>query len=114
MLHKIKYAKVAFKFKSFHDKIFEKSLIKISKKIKTIGFQKASLISLPLRKHRFTVLRSPHIDKKSREHFEIKHFNKLIVITYNPTDASDILKINFLINYIKNSCSGSQLKIIYS
>jgi small subunit ribosomal protein S10 len=107
-------SEISFKFKSFHHQIFEKSLNKIFKKIKTLNLNDVSIVSLPIRIKRFTVLRSPHIDKKSREQFEIKHYNKLLVVCYNPTDSSDVLKINFLINYIKNSCSGCQLKIKYT
>jgi small subunit ribosomal protein S10 len=112
-LNKVKPSKINFKFKSFHHKIFEKALDKILKKTKSIQIKDSKLIALPTKIQRYTVLRSPHIDKKSREQFEIKHFNRLLSIKYNPTDSSEVLKIKFLINYIKNSCAGCQLKITY-
>jgi small subunit ribosomal protein S10 len=108
-----KNSTISFKIKSFHNMIFEKSLIKILKKIKSLNIQTPKIVPLPTKIQRYTVLRSPHIDKKSREQFEIKNYNKLLILKYNSNDSNEYIKINFLINYIKNSCSGSQLKITY-
>ena len=47
----------------------------------------ASLIPLPTRINRYTVLRSPHVDKKSREQFEIRTHLRLIDI-HEPTQAT--------------------------
>ena len=109
----IKQSKVHLKIKSFHPKLFEKALNKILNKINSMNIFSSKIISLPTKIQRYVVLRSPHIDKKSREHFEFKHYNKILIVKYTPTDSSELLKINFLINYIKNSSAGNQLKIIY-
>lgn len=46
-----------------------------------------SYFSLPIKRNKFTILRSPHIDKKSREQFELKHFyvvlNELSLFSFN-------------------------------
>jgi small subunit ribosomal protein S10 len=105
---------VNFKFKSFHHKIIDKALIKIMRKINILNLNSSKIISLPIKIQRYTVLRSPHIDKKSREQFEFRHHNKLLIVNYDANDYNQVLKINFLINYIKNSSSGSQLKVTYN
>ena len=58
-------------------------------------------IAMPTRVKKFTVIRSPHIDKRSREQFQLKKFKKLIVVnfpnTYKAMIFVDILKnANFI------------------
>lgn len=106
-------SRINFKIKSFHHKIFNKAIDKILKKINSLFIKDYKIIALPIKIQRFTVLRSPHIDKKSREQFEIKTHFRLLTIDYNTTDSSEMLKLKYLINYIQNSCSGCQLKITY-
>jgi small subunit ribosomal protein S10 len=104
---------ITFKIKSFHNKIFEKSLNKILRKIKFLNISEPKIIPLPIKIQRYTVLKSPHIDKKSREQFEIKSYTKLLILDYEMTSINNIVKMTFLINYIKNSLSGCELKIKY-
>jgi small subunit ribosomal protein S10 len=49
------------------------------------------IVSLPIRIKRFCVLRSPHIDKDSREHFELRLYKKFIDITTNSPTILDLL-----------------------
>jgi small subunit ribosomal protein S10 len=63
---------------------FEYSLLKnATLQIKTICSKEYSIlqVSLPIKQKRFTVLRSPHIDKKSREQFEIKYHKAILNLT---------------------------------
>jgi small subunit ribosomal protein S10 len=48
-------------------------------------------IALPTRIKRFCVLRSPHIDKKSREHFEVRLYKRFIDISTNSPSILDLL-----------------------
>jgi|TARA_B110000977_G_scaffold108536_1_gene141222 small subunit ribosomal protein S10 len=48
-------------------------------------------ISLPTRIKRFCVLRSPHVDKDSREHFEVRLYKRFIDITTNSPSVLDLL-----------------------
>jgi len=51
------------------------------------------IVSLPIRIKRFCVLRSPHVDKDSREHFELRLYKKFIDIsTTSPTVLDLLLK----------------------
>jgi|LakMenEpi03Aug12_release.lakeMendotaPanAssembly.Ray.scaffolds.fasta_scaffold1123614_1 small subunit ribosomal protein S10 len=109
-LNKNKKVKVYFKIKSFHFKNFDKSLQKISSKMEYLNIKDSKIISLPNKNKHYTLLRSPHIDKKSREQFKIQSFTKLLIIEYDFQDNSNI---KYLINYITNTLSGCQLKITY-
>jgi len=65
------------------------------------------IVSLPTRIKRFCVLRSPHIDKDSREHFELRLYKKFIDITTDSPAILDLLLKTELASGV--SCS---LKII--
>jgi len=111
LLKKSKGIKITFKFKSFHNYNFQPIIGKILKKITQLDLTSSGFVSLPTKIERFTVIRSPHVDNKSREQFEIKTFNKYLDITMNSTKLSDKQKINLIINFIKNSASGLHLTI---
>ena len=76
--------KIRIKLKSFDHNLVDKSSDKIVKAVKTTGAIVNGPIPLPTRKEIFTVLRSPHKDKKSREQFEMRTHKRLIDIV-NPT-----------------------------
>lgn len=64
----------------------------------------------PIKCRKFTVLRSPHIDKKSREQFEIKKFK-----TYIKIQISTVSSLFFLFNILKSlKLPGVETKIIVS
>ena len=69
---------------------------------------KKNSIRLPLKHSLYTVLRSPHIDKKSREQFEMKVHKQLITII---TDIKELREILFALK--KHEKSGAQLKILF-
>jgi small subunit ribosomal protein S10 len=65
---------------------------KLAKKIEVVCFKNEQRIVLsssflPSKKKQFTVLRSPHIDKKSREQFEIRTYKKLFLFQTNQKKA---------------------------
>ena len=51
----------------------------------------SGVIALPLKIKRFCVLRSPHIDKDSREHFELRLYKRFLDITTNSLTILDLL-----------------------
>jgi ribosomal protein S10 len=63
---------------------------------------------LPLRQSLYTVLRSPHIDKKSREQFEMKVHQQLIIIS---TDTNQLRDKLFHLKF--HEMSGVQMKVIF-
>src|SRR5262249_48991032 len=62
---------------------------------KRTGARVAGPIPLPTRIERYTVLRSPHVDKKSREQFEIRTHKRLVLITDpSPKTVDSISRLN--------------------
>ena len=84
--------KIRIKLKSFDYSILDAAAEKIVATVKGSGAVAMGPIPLPVETHRYCVLRSPHVDKKSREHFEIRTHKRLIDID-SPTAATiDALK----------------------
>lgn len=108
-----KYTLIRFNLKSFHPKLLEKNLLKIKKKVKLMNIYSKGIIFLPLRKKRFTVLRSPHVYKKAREQFEIRMHHRCFITVFDFNNDYDKKKAKLLINFVKASCAGAQLKITY-
>lgn len=84
--------KIRIKLKSFDHTILDAAAKKIVDTVKGSGAMALGPIPLPVEIERFCVLRSPHVDKKSREHFEIRTHKRVIDID-SPTPATiDALK----------------------
>ena len=69
---------------AYDHRVLDLSAAKIVDTAKDTGARVNGPIPLPTRINRFTVLRSPHVDKKSREQFEIRTHKRLIDI-FEPT-----------------------------
>ncbi len=76
--------KIRIKLKSYDHNLVDKSAERIVKTVQATGAVVAGPIPLPTRRSVFTVLRSPHVNKTSMEHFEIRIHKRLIDI-YNAT-----------------------------
>ncbi|HOI38829.1 MAG TPA: 30S ribosomal protein S10, partial [Bacillota bacterium] len=70
--------KIRIKLKAYDHRLIDISTEKIIKTAKQTGAMIVGPIPLPTRKTTYTVLRSPHVDKKSREQFEIRTHKRLI------------------------------------
>ena len=79
--------KIRIKLRSYDHNLVDKSAEKIVKTVKNTGAVVNGPIPLPTRIERYTVLRSPHIDKKSREQFEIRTHKRLLDIV-EPTEKT--------------------------
>jgi len=79
--------KLRIKLKSFDHSILDAAAEKIVDTVNTSGAVACGPIPLPVEINRYCVLRSPHVDKKSREHFEIRTHKRLIDID-SPTPAT--------------------------
>lgn len=76
--------KITIRLEAFDHEALDTSATEIVDTAKRTGARVNGPIPLPTRIERYTVLRSPHIDKKSREQFEIRTHKRLIFIT-DPT-----------------------------
>ena len=83
--------KIRIKLKSYDHDLVDKSAEKIIRTAKSTGVVVAGPIPLPTRRTVYTVLRSPHVDKKSREQFEIRSHKRLIDILNATAKTMDSL-----------------------
>ncbi|WP_038055614.1 30S ribosomal protein S10 [Thermodesulfobacterium hydrogeniphilum] len=83
--------KIRIKLKSFDHRILDKSVANIVHTAKETGAKVVGPIPLPTKISRWTVLRSPHIDKNSREQFEIRVHKRLIEILEPTQQTIDAL-----------------------
>ena len=83
--------KIRIKLKGFDHRLLDQSAVEIVETVKRMGATVAGPIPLPTRIERFTVLRSPHIDKRSREQFEIRTHRRLLDILEPTTKTVDAL-----------------------
>ena len=79
--------RIRIRLKAFDHKLIDVSTQEIVNTAKKTGAQVKGPIPLPVRKERFTVLTSPHVNKKARDQFEIRTHKRLIDIV-EPTDKT--------------------------
>ena len=72
--------KIRIRLKAYDYRVLDQSTTEIVDTAKRTGARLAGPIPLPTAKNKWTVLRSPHVDKKSREQFEIRTHKRLIDI----------------------------------
>ncbi len=76
--------KIRIKLKAYDYRVLDQSVKEIVDTARKTGARIVGPVPLPTKINRYTVLRSPHTDKKSREQFEIRTHKRLIDI-YDPT-----------------------------
>ncbi len=72
--------KIRIRLRSYDHKLLDKSVQEIVDTARSTGARVAGPIPLPTEINKYCVLRSPHIDKKSREQFEVRTFKRLLDI----------------------------------
>jgi len=83
--------KIRIRLKAYDHRILDQSTKEIVDTAKRTGADVAGPIPLPTVINRWTVLRSPHVDKKSREQFEMRTHKRLIDILEPTPDTVDAL-----------------------
>jgi|TARA_B110000046_G_scaffold5158_1_gene5467 small subunit ribosomal protein S10 len=81
----VKLQKLRISLKAYESNILDNSCVKIIDAVKSSGIDAIGPIPLPTRTRRYCVLTSPHVNKKAREHFEIRT-HKRIIDVYKPTE----------------------------
>ena len=76
--------KIRVRLESFNYELLIISCQKISDILQNVELSKFGIVPLPTNKRIYCVLRSPHVDKDSREHFEIKIHKRILEIYYEP------------------------------
>ena len=75
--------KIRVRLESFNYELLIISCQKISDILQNVELSKFGIVPLPTNKRIYCVLRSPHVDKDSREHFEIKIHKRILEIYYD-------------------------------
>ncbi|WP_456434263.1 30S ribosomal protein S10 [Thermosulfuriphilus sp.] len=83
--------KIRIKLKAYDHKVLDQSVAEIVRTARDTGARVAGPIPLPTSISRWTVLRSPHIDKNSREQFEIRTHKRLLDILEPTQQTIDAL-----------------------
>ena len=84
--------KIRIRLKAYDSRILDQSTGEIVETAKRTGARLAGPIPLPTAKNKWTVLRSPHVDKKSREQFEIRVHKRLVEITRSTPQTMEALE----------------------
>jgi small subunit ribosomal protein S10 len=83
--------KIRIRLKAYDYRVLDQSTSEIVDTAKRTGARVAGPIPLPTQISRYTVLRSPHVDKKSREQFEMRTHKRLLDILEPTTQTVDAL-----------------------
>ncbi len=79
--------RIRIRMEAYDHRVLDESAQSIIETAKRTGARVAGPVPLPTRIEKYTVLRSPHVDKKSREQFEIRTHKRLIDIL-DPTSKT--------------------------
>ena len=79
--------KIRIKLRAYDHRLLDQSVRDIVEAARRTGARVSGPVPLPTKISKYTVLRSPHVDKKSREQFEIRT-HKRIVDIYEPTQQT--------------------------
>ncbi len=86
--------KIRIRMKAFDHKLLDMSASEILDTAQRTGSRTAGPIPLPTSIEKFTVLRGPHVDKKSREQFEIRTHRRLIdILDPTPQTVDALMKL---------------------
>ncbi|MEM7197759.1 MAG: 30S ribosomal protein S10 [Pseudomonadota bacterium] len=86
---------IRIRLKAYDHRILDQSTHEIVNTAKRTGATVRGPIPLPTRINRYTVLRSPHIDKKSREQFEMRSHKRLLdILDPTPQTVDALMKLD--------------------
>jgi small subunit ribosomal protein S10 len=87
--------KIRIKLKAYDSEVIDRSAKKIVETVESSGAKVSGPIPLPNKRNLFCVIRSPHVDKDSREHFEIRTHKRIIdILDPNPKTVDMLMRLN--------------------
>lgn len=87
--------KIRIRLKGYDHRLLDQSVVEIMDTAKRTGAKVSGPIPLPTRINRWTVLRSPHVDKKSREQFEIRtHMRMMDIVQPTPQTVDQLMRLD--------------------
>ncbi|MBI1744954.1 MAG: 30S ribosomal protein S10 [Acidobacteria bacterium] len=86
--------RIRIRLKAYDHRVLDQSTSEIVEIAKRTGAKVSGPIPLPTTKNRYTVLRSPHVDKKSREQFEIRTHKRIVdILEPTPQTVDALMKL---------------------
>ncbi len=85
--------KIRIRLKAFDQRTLDRSVQDIVETAKRTGARVVGPIPLPTKREIYTVLRSPHVDRKSREQFEMRTHSRVLDLLDPTLDTIDKLKV---------------------
>jgi small subunit ribosomal protein S10 len=87
--------KIRIKLKAYDHRLLDRSTVEIIETVRRTGAIVLGPVPLPTEIVRYTVLRSPHVDKKSREQFEIRTHKRLVdIVNPNQRTIDALMKLD--------------------
>ena len=87
--------KIRIRLKAFDHKVIDQSAQRIVETAKKTGASVSGPIPLPTEKNVFTILRSPHVNKDSREQFEMRTHKRLIdILDPTPKTVDSLMRLD--------------------
>ena len=87
--------KIRIRLKAYDHRVLDQSATEIVEIAKRTGARVSGPVPLPTSISRYTVLRSPHVDKKSREQFEIRTHKRLVdILEPTPQTVDALMKLD--------------------
>ncbi len=92
MVQSPSFQKIRIRLRGYDHRLLDRSTVEIVETAKRTGAKVSGPVPLPSERRLFTVLRGPHIDKKSREQFEMKTHKRLLDILEPTAKTIDALR----------------------
>lgn len=85
---------IKISLKSFDNNILNKAIGEIISTVRRTGATIKGPVPLPTKIKKFTVIKSPHVNKDSREQFEIRSYKRLVIIIPTLQTVDALMKLN--------------------
>ena len=87
--------KIRLKLKAYDHRVLDRSVASIIEAVKRTGAELVGPIPMPTKFRRYTVIKSPHVNKSSREQFEIRIHARIIdIVSATPDTIDSLMKLD--------------------
>jgi small subunit ribosomal protein S10 len=87
--------KIRLKLQAYDHRVLDRSVASIIDAVKRTGAELIGPIPLPTKRRKYTVLKSPHVNKDSREQFEIRIHSRVVdIISSTPDTVDSLMKLD--------------------
>ena len=87
--------KIRLKLKAYDHRVLDRSVASIIEAVKRTGAELVGPIPIPTKFRRYTVIKSPHVNKSSREQFEIRIHARIIdIVSATPDTIDSLMKLD--------------------